>query len=170
MYAIYKNNIYYIFCQGTQKLLGTHLKEKKLENFEQSSDDYIRDMSEVLNEIESMFDIKFYVTYVNKSKTRTRGQIRWQVSEYAPLHRAFDIEKDEVGIYLNGISRSSDWVQDDKCFCSKIVDIRDCSEFTVVREYKRKDGVDYEKPLIEEDVVTAEEFKKIMVSYRKQNI
>ena len=169
MYAIYNNYLYDIFHQGAIKLLGTHKKAKCIQGFIEDDDCYIRDMSEVVNEIDSIFDVKYYVTYTNKTKT-IRGKRRWQVSETVPLHRGFDIEKNEVGICTNGMRRSSDWIQFDSCACSKIVDISECSDFTVRYEYSRKDGVDYEEPLIEEQEVSAEDFKRIMVSYRRQNI
>ena len=169
MFAIYKNNIYKIFYQSSTKVIGTNKEDKKLEGFVQPNKCYIIEWEKVKDKIQSIYDVKFYVTYVNKTKTR-RGQRIWQVSENIPLHRGFDIEKNEVGIWVDGMSRSSDWIQFDSCFCSKIIDISECSDFTVRYEYSRKDGVDYEEPLIEEQEVTAEEFKLIMVSYRRQNI
>ena len=169
MYVIYKKRLYDVYYQGSLNLLGTYKNDKCLQGFYEDEGCYIRNMTEIENEIESIFDVKFYVTYVNKTKT-IKGKRRWQVSETVPLHRGFDIEKNEVGICVNGMSRSSDWIQFDSCACSKIVDISECSDFTVRYEYSRKDGVDYEEPLIEEQEVSAEEFKQIMVSYRRQNI
>ena len=170
MYAIYENNLYMIFYQSSTKVIGTNKEDKKLEGFVQPNKCYMIEWEKVKDKIQSIYDVKFYVTYINKSKTRTWGQTRWHVSEGMPLHRGFKIDKNEVGIYLNGQSRSQDWVQMENCYCSKIVDISECSDFTVRYEYSRKDGVDYEEPLIEEQEVSAEDFKRIMVSYRRQNI
>ena len=80
------------------------------------------------------------------------------------------IEKNEVGLTLSHDSWSEDWIQDDKYSCSKIVDLYECSEYTIVYTYVFRDGKKLEKPLIEEKQVSAEEFKEKMIKYRKNNI
>ncbi len=168
-YVKYKKKLYFTIKQGNDRYIVTYYMDKANNSFFQKFDYYMKRLEECKDDAECVFDVSFYVTYVNKSKT-IRGEKRWYVSEYVPLHRGFDIEKNEVGLCVNGMSRSSDWIQFDSCFCSKIVDISECSDFTVRYEYSRKDGVDYEEPLVEEQEVSAEEFKRIMVSYRRQNI
>ena len=168
-YAIYQEKLYYTVNQDDGRYIATHYLDKTQNDFSQRFDYYVKNLAACKHDVDCIFDVKFYVTYLNTSKT-VKGKRRWYVSEYVSLHRGFDIEKNEVGIYLNGMSRSSDWIQFDSCFCSKIVDISECSDFTVRYEYSRKDGVDYEEPLVEEQEVSAEEFKRIMVSYRRQNI
>lgn len=86
------------------------------------------------------------------------------------MYKSPKIEKDEVGLTLSHDSWSEDWIQDDKYSCSKIVDLHDCSEYTVIFTYVFKDGKKLEEPLIEEKMVSVEEFKEEMIKYRKSNI
>ena len=168
-YVMYQEKLYFTIKQGNDKYIVTYDSDKTNNGFFSKFDYYMKRLEDCKNDVDCIFDVSFYVTYVNKTKT-VKGKKKWSVSEYVPLHRGFDIEKNEVGIWANGMSRSNDWIQFDSCACSKIVDISECSDFTVRYEYSRKDGVDYEEPLIEEQEVSAEEFKRIMISYRRQNI
>ena len=59
---------------------------------------------------------------------------------------------------------------DDRCSCSKIVDLFDCTDFTVVYTYTYKDSKKLDEVIVEEVKVEAEEFKSLMLQYRDENI
>lgn len=122
--------------------------------------------------IQDIFDVDFVLTYIDTSETTKHGkyETRWNVNEGKPMYKSPAIEKDEVGLTLSHDSWSEDWIQDDKYSCSKIVNLYECSEYTIVYTYVFKNGKKLEEPLIEEKQVSAEEFKKEMIKYRKTNI
>ena len=122
--------------------------------------------------IQDIFEVDFLLTYIDTSETTKHGMYntRWNVNEGKQMYKNPVIEKNEVGLTLSHDSWSEDWIQDDKYSCSKIVDLYECSEYTIVYTYVFRDGKKLEKPLIEEKQVSAEEFKEKMIKYRKNNI
>ena len=122
--------------------------------------------------IQDIFEVDFLLTYIDTSETTKHGKYdtRWNVNEGKQMYKNPVIEKNEVGLTLSHDSWSEDWIQDDKYSCSKIVDLYECSEYTIVYTYVFRDGKKLEEPLIEEKRVSAEEFKEKMIKYRKNNI
>lgn len=94
----------------------------------------------------------------------------WCVNEGRPLYRCPKIENNELGLSLMYGSICDEWTQDDKGSSSKIIDLYDCSDHTVVYTYSFKDG----KPLAENEMIKIkmepEDFKNEMLKYRLSNI
>lgn len=59
---------------------------------------------------------------------------------------------------------------DDRCSCSKIVDLYDCSGYIVKYTYTVKNGVQLPKEKIVEVKMSAEDFRNEMLKYRIGNI
>ncbi len=172
MYIKYNEHLYELINYRGKKKITTYYKNKCDKGFEQTWDYYAKDYLEEDNNVQDIFDVNFILTYIDTSETTKHGEYvtRWNVNEGRPMYKNPEIENDEIGLSLPHDSWSEDWIQDDKYSCSKIVNIKECSDYTIVFTYLVKDGEKLEEPLIEEKEVTAEEFKKYMLEYRKQNI
>ena len=59
---------------------------------------------------------------------------------------------------------------DDRCSCSKIIDLYDCSGYIVKYTYTFKNGVQLPKEEIVEVRMTAEDFKNEILKHRSGNI
>lgn len=86
------------------------------------------------------------------------------------MYRAPVLEENEVGQWLNGQSCSEDWVMDDRCSCSKIINLYDFSVYIVKYTYTFKDGVRLPEEEIVEVKMSEEDFKNEMLKYRIGNI
>ena len=172
MYIRYKNEIFRFIDKGEYFKIITLDKRKATDKFYKNIDDYVKKISINDADIQAIFDVDFVLTYIDTSETTKHGkyETRWNVNEGKPMYKSPAIEKDEVGLTLSHDSWSEDWIQDDKYSCSKIVNLYECSEYTIVYTYVFKNGKKLEEPLIEEKQVSAEEFKKEMIKYRKTNI
>ena len=168
MYAIYNNKLYG-YLDDDYELL-TYQNNKIDDGFEEDEGIYFKSIT--LDEIQDIFDVDFYVTYTDESETlkKAGNPSKWIVNEGRPLYKNPEIEKNELGLSLIQQSYSDDWVMDDKCSCSKIVDLYDCTDFTVVYTYIYRDGKELEEEIVEEVKVEAEEFKELMLKYRDENI
>ena len=172
MFIKYKDILYDLLEEKTYLSIITRNKLKSNEDFLKTKRSFYKNIS--LNDIniQDIFDVDFVLTYIDTSETTKHGkyETRWNVNEGKPMYKSPVIEKDEVGLTLSHDSWSEDWIQDDKYSCSKIVNLYECSEYTIVYTYVFKNGKKLEEPLIEEKQVSAEEFKKEMIKYRKTNI
>ena len=172
MYIIYNNFLYELINYRGKNKITTYFRDKCDSSFEKTWDYYSKECLELDNHIQDIFEVDFVLTYIDTSETTKHGiyETRWNVNEGKPMYKSPVIEKDEVGLTLSHDSWSEDWIQDDKYSCSKIVNLYECSEYTIVYTYVFKNGKKLEEPLIEEKQVSAEEFKKEMIKYRKTNI
>lgn len=166
----YSNKIYGFLTEDKELL--TYKKEKTDETFEYDDGIYYKQIEIDDKKIEEIYDVDFYVYYMDNSETLKKAGVsgKWCVDEGRPLYRMPDIEKDELGLWLGNISWSEDWIHDDKCSCSKIVNLYDCSNYTVKYTYIFKDGKELPGKEIVEVKMDAEDFKAEMIKYRLTNI
>lgn len=187
MFIKYKDYIYELIYCGLvdKKIISTYFREKTDSTFFEISDYYAKDYEADDKNIIDVYDVDFFVKYVDESDTikhaatYLEGKYRlgseteravvegiWLVNEGRPLYRTPKIEDSEVGLWLHQQSCSEDWVMDDRCSCSKIVDIHECSKLTVRYTYSVKNGT----PLTEKEVVEVdmepEDFTSEMLKYR----
>ena len=99
-----------------------------------------------------------------------RGVTRWCVNDNRPMHKAPEIEKDELGIQGPGMNSTDGWVVYDQGASSKIIHLSDCTGFIVEYKYTVKDGKVLEEKLVEEVRMNAEEFKAEMIKHRPENV
>ncbi len=172
MYIKYNNKLFELINYREKQIITTYFKNKCDETFEKTWDYYVKEFVEEDSNIQDLFDVDFVLTYIDTSETTKHGknETRWNVNEGRPMYRSPEIEKDEIGLVLSHDSWSEDWIQDDKYSCSKIVNLYDCSEYTIIYTYTWKNGKKLEEPLVEEKRVSAEVFKEEMIKYRKSNI
>ena len=172
MYVKYNNELYSYRDLDECKKIVTYKEEKKNNNFYRHRSVWVKVITLDDPNIQDIYDVDFYVNYTDDSETlkKANRQGKWLVNEGRPLYKNPEIENNELGLSLIKQSYSSDWVMDDRCSCSKIVDLYDCSDYTVVYTYIFKNG----QPLNEKEVVeismTAEEFKQEMIKYKSENI
>lgn len=172
MYIRYNNNIYELINYKGKKKITTYFNDKCDNTFEKTWDYYAKEYLDDDTNVQDIFNVDFMLTYIDTSETTEHGiyVTKWNVNEGRPIYRNPVIENDEIGLSRPHDSWSEDWIQDDKYSCSKIVNINECSNYTIVFTYWVKNGEKLEQPLIEEKEVTAEEFKEQMIKYRKSNI
>ena len=174
MYIKYNAKIYDLIYSNFEKkyVITTYFDEKVDESFYKMWDYYAKDYVETDQNIQDIYDVDFYVTYTDDSETLKKAdkQGKWLVNEGRPLYRNPEIEENELGLSLIKQSFSEDWIMDDRCSCSKIVDLYDCSDYTVVYTYIFKDGQKLDEKEVVEIEMTADEFKKEMIKYKAKNI
>ncbi len=172
MFIKYDNKLYRFLDKKEYFKIITSNDKNITEDFYKSIDVYVKKITIEDSNIQDIFDVDFVLTYIDTSETTKHGkyETRWNVNEGKPMYRSPEIEKDEVGLVLSHDSWSEDWIQDDKYSCSKIVNLYDCSEYTIIYTYTWKNGKKLEEPLVEEKKVSAEEFKEEMIKYRKSNV
>ena len=174
MYIKYNDKIYeLIYCGVVDKeVVSTYFKEKTDETFYEIFDYYAKDFINTDVNIQDIYNVDFYVSYTDESETLKQAPTveRWCVNEGRPMYRNPELEKNELGIVLQQVTRSDDWIQDDKCSCSKIIDLYECSDYTVKYTYTFKDGKKLDEKEIVEVKMKAEEFKAEILKYRSENI
>lgn len=187
MFIRYKN-IVYRYIQRRNELV-TAVKEKADDTFSQDGNIFYKQIDTMDQDIQDMYEIDFYVGYIDTSETvkdaekyvyegsgmaeTSQRAVRdgiWCVNEGIPLYRRPILEENELGLSLNQVSCSEDWIQDDRSYCSKIIDLYDCSEYIVCYTYSFKDGVQLPEVEIVEVRMEAEAFKEEMLKHRSQNV
>ncbi len=189
MFIKYDNKLYDFLDKQEYFKIITRKESKADETYYKKMYVFVKEITPSDSKIEDIYEVDFYVMYVDTSDTlknaekyvyeganifeSTRRAVEeniWCVNEGRPLYRVPELEKNELGLNLCQISCSDDWKMDDRGSCSKIVDLYECSDYTVVYTYTYKDG----QPLAEKEVVEvkmdAEAFKAEMLKYRRENI
>ena len=172
MYIKYRDIIYDFVVDKDGYNIVTRSKDKANDTFLKTKYSYYKVILEDDTNIQDIYEVDFYVTYTDESETlkRAGNPSRWLVNEGRPLYKNPEIEKNELGLSLIQQSYSDDWIMDDRCSCSKIVDLFDCTDFTVVYTYTNKDGKKLDEVIVEEVKVEAEEFKMLMLKYKYENL
>ncbi len=187
MFIRYKNMVYR-YIQRRNELV-TARKEKVDDTFLQDGSIFFKQIDTMDQDIQDMYEIDFFVVYNDTSETvkeaakyvyegtnmpessqRAIKEGIWCVNEGIPRYRFPILEENEVGLGLDQVSHSDDWVMDDRSSCSKIVDLYDCSEYIVRYTYSFKDGVQLPEAEVVEVKMEAEAFKEEMLKHRSQNV
>ena len=170
MYIKYNEKLYR-YLEDDNELL-TYKEDKIDSNFEEDDGIWFKEITPNDSNIQDIYDINFYVDYIDEKQTMKlmRGVTRWCVNDNRPMHRAPEIEKDELGIQGPGMNSTDGWVVYDQGASSKIIHLSDCTGFIVEYKYTVKDGKVLEEKLVEEVRMNAEEFKAEMIKYRRENV
>lgn len=190
-YIKYGNNIYELIHHRLldRKLITTYHKVKTDDSFYMISDYYAKDYEIGDENIQDIYEIDFFVVYNDTSETvkeaakyvyegtrmpessqRAIKEGIWCVNEGIPRYRAPILEENEVGLGLDQVSHSDDWVMDDRSSCSKIVNLYDCSGYIVRYTYSFKDGVQLPEAEVVEVKMEAEAFKEEMLKHSRRNV
>ena len=185
MYIKNNNELFYLVDKKDYYKIVTRKEGKSDKTFYSRLNVFIKEIAIDDPDIRDIYDVDFFVIYFDESETikkaakyvyegtemlqpsqRAIKEGIWCVNEGRPLYRTPKIEDGEVGLWLHQQSCSEDWVMDDRCSCSKIVDIHECSKLTVRYTYSVKNGT----PLTEKEVVEVdmepEDFTSEMLKYR----
>lgn len=162
MFAIYNKNNYLCSKVGEEYHLVTHVEEKVDDSFQKRFDYFVKKIDPSDEGIEAVYNIHFFVHYHDEIEKDER----WCVDLGAPLHDVPDIEKGEVGLYVDHQSKGHGWTTCDKCAASKIIELRDCDGFSIETTYLKRNF----EVLLEEEVeirkVSASEFQSAMLAHR----
>ena len=172
MYIKYNDVLYDFLDKKEYYKIITRISSKTDESFYKKFEVFVKEIKLTDSNIQDIYDVDFYVTYTDDSETLKHGQpvTRWNINKMGMLYRRLDMEKNEIGLSLPHDSWSDDWIQDEKYSCSKIVDLYDCSDYTVVYTYTFKDGKKLDEPYVEEVKMTAEDFQQERLKYRLTKI
>ena len=172
MYIKYNNKLYSYRNLIECKKIVTRIEEKSDGDFYKNRSVWVKIIEETDPNIQDVYDINFYVDYIDEKQTMKlmRGVTRWCVNDNRPMHKAPEIEKDEIGIQGPGMNSTDGWVVYDQGASSKIIHLSDCTGFIVEYKYTVKDGKVLEEKLVEEVRMNAEEFKAEMIKYRRENV
>lgn len=189
MYIKYNNELFDLVDKKDYYKIVTRNENKSDKTFYLRLNVFIKEIAIDDPDIQDIYDVDFFVIYFDESETmknaakyvcegtgmpessqRAIKQGIWCVNEGRPLYRAPVLEENEVGLWLNGQSCSEDWVMDDRCSCSKIIDLYDCGGYIVKYTYTFKDGVRLPKEEIVEVKMSAEDFKNEMLKHRSGSI
>ena len=189
MYIKNNNELFYLVDKKDYYKIVTRKESKSDKTFYSRLNVFIKEIAIDDPDIRDIYDVDFFVIYFDESETIKKaakyvyegtGMLQpsqraikegiWCVNEGRPLYRTPKIEDGEVGLWLHQQSCSDDWVMDDRCSCSKIVDLYDCSGYIVKYTYTVKDGVQLPKEEIVEVKMSAEDFRNEMLKYRIGNI
>ena len=152
--------------------ISSNIFEKCDESFELSWTKHAKFKIVEIENLDQLYDINFFVEYEDNSPTNTKHQTEWCVNVSAPIFPDQNIYKGEVELILSTSSRSADWYQADKCYCTKVVNLKDCKRIWVEYWYYKYDGNVYDRknPYKETKEVSIEEFIDLMVSSRAENM
>ena len=173
MFGVCNNQIYNATYLDKIKIrISSDFFEKCDESFELSWTKHAKFKIVEIENLDQLYDINFFVEYEDDSPTNTKHQIQWCVNESVPIFPDPNIDKGEVGLVLSTSSRSDDWYQADKYYCTKVVNLKDCKRIWVEYWYYKYDGNVYDKknPYKEAKEVSVEEFIDLMVSSRAENM
>lgn len=172
MYIKYDKELYVFLDKKDYFEIITRKENKADETYIREANIFFKEISPEDPKIEAIFRVDFYVSYMDDSETLKASGADgvWCVNEGRPLYRCPKIENNELGLSLMYGSICDEWTQDDKGSSSKIIDLYDCSDHTVVYTYSFKDG----KPLAENEMIKIkmepEDFKNEMLKYRRSNL
>lgn len=191
LYRLIKSSLYF----DGNPAIATDFKEKTDATFAhiESSDYYIKQLTPDDPKIQEMFEVDYFVVYDDKSETVARKlaelkeEIKrgenvydserdavfnhiWSANGGAPISDPTKIKNNEVELILGGKTCSDDWIEFERGWCYKAVNIYDCERLFVRYTYTVRGG----KKLAKEEIVdvdfTPEEFKKEKLKYSFYNI
>ena len=153
MYIKYNREIYeLIYCWLVEKkVISTYKKEKTDSSFYEISDYYAKDFNPDDPQIESIYDVKFYV-YWDSQLENVEKKWRIETSDY---FSSGNVELCHEG-YLPG------WRVKEKGYSTTQIHPDQIEGYSVEYIYVVKDGKKLEEPLIIEKDVNREEFEKII--------
>ncbi len=195
LYRLIKSSLYF----DGKPAIATDFKEKTDGTFSAVSDYFIKEFDpEDLNDpkIEDIFDVDYFVVYDDKSETVARklaelkAEIKeikrgeavgedeydavfrhiWSANGGAPILNPPLIKNNEVELILGGKSCSDDWIEFERGWCYKAVNIYDCERLFVRYTYTVRGGKKLAEKEVVETTFSPEEFKKEKLKYAYSSI
>lgn len=166
MIAYYKGELYNWVALGRVNYIVTYKPEKADETFIEKNGYFKKEVRKDDENLTAIRKMHFYVEYDDEVEPYKE----WLVDEGMPLYELPHIENDEVGLCVGHGSKGYEWVQFDKCLAGKIVKLSECKGFIVETEHKYEAGRCVERSQRERVHVDADEFKRLMLMYRRKNI
>lgn len=189
LYRLIKSSLYF----DGKPAIATDFKEKTDASFSEASDYFIKKFDPDDPKIQDIFDVDFFVVYDDKSETVLKKSAElnaeierggnaddeerdavfrhiWSANGGAPILNPPKIANNEVEIILGGKTYSDDWIEFERGWCYKAVNIYDCERLFVRCTYTVRGGKKFAEKEITEVDFTPEEFKKEKLKYAFCNI
>lgn len=189
LYRMIKSSLYF----DGKPAIATDFKEKTDETFSDISDYFIKEFDPDDPKIEDTFDVDYFVVYDDKSETVAgklaelndeikRGETVdedeydaifrhiWSANGGAPISDPPLIKNNEVELILGGKTYSDDWIEFERGWCYKAVNIYDCEQLFVRYTYTVRGGKRLAEKEVVETTFTPEEFKKEKLKYAYSSI
>lgn len=197
MYIVYNGLLYHLIEKSLffdeKAAISTHFKEKTDETFIGVSDYYAKELNPSDSKIQDIFDVDYFVVYNDKSETVKKksedlnAEIKrgehvgedernavfrhiWNADGGAPILNPPSIADNEVEIILGGKSCSQDWIEFERGWCYKAVNIFDCEKLIVRYTYSVRGGKKLPKKEVVEVTVSPKVFKTEKLKYGLRNI
>lgn len=199
MYIEYKGQLYRLvkrslYLDGKPAIITDH-KEKADDTFScvETSDYYIKELKPDDPNIQNIFDVDYFVVYHDTSETvmNRAADLKkymeegdhiyddeldavfrhiWCANGGAPILDPPKIVNNEVEIILGGKSCSEDWIEFERGWCYKAVNIYDCERLFVRYTYSVRGGRKLSEKEVVEVTMQPEEFKAEKLKYSFYNI
>lgn len=199
MYIEYKGQLYRLvkrslYLDGKPAIATDH-KEKADDTFSyvETSDYYIKELKPDDPNIQNIFDVDYFVVYHDTSETvkNRAADLKkymekgdhiyddeldavfrhiWCANGGAPVLDPPKIANNEVEIILGGKSCSDDWIEFERGWCYKAVNIYDCERLFVRYTYSVRGGRKLSEKEVVEVTMQPEEFKAEKLKYSFYNI
>lgn len=161
MLIIYNSFLYRYIKNKNHIEIVTYDKNKVDKSFKLDDDIYYKDVLLDDPKIQDIFDVQFFLNWDSHLKDVDK---RWEILTDGEYMKGNHVLLRFVNGFLPG------WTIEEQVVCSKYVDIDECEDFSVVYTYKVKNGKRLETPVVEEQKVSKEEFQKLVLQYRINNI
>lgn len=189
LYRLIKSSLYF----DGKPAIATDFKEKTDETFSAVSDYFLKIFDPDDPKIEDIFDVDYFVVYDDKSETVARklaelnDEIKrgetvgedeydaifrhiWSANGGAPISDPPSIKSNEVELILGGKSCSDDWIEFERGWLYKAVNIYDCERLFVRYTYTVRGGKKLAEKEVVETTFSPEEFKKEKLKYAYSSI
>ena len=165
MIAEYDGYAYKVIMHEKEALLITANKEKAVDGFESGRFGFEKFVSLDDELLDSIYDVFYLVKY----KDQAEGEFDWYIDEGQSTGLISKVEDGEVTIRVDHSPKDDTWIQYERGFATKKVDLSSCSEFFVEKRYIKRNGrcVD---GIIEKSSVTLNVFKTSIVMNRRSNL
>lgn len=161
MYIKYNDKIYELINYKNEMLITSYFIEKIDNNFEKKWDYYQKNLLPTDPLIQDIYHVRFL--------------LHWE-SGFEKVNPEWVILTDRE--YMNGdkvllrfvYGHLPGWEVEEQTVSKKYVDISECDDFTVQYIYSVKDGKKLDEPETKEEKVTQEEFQRLVIGYRSENL
>ena len=165
MLAEYDGYVYIANIRDGKVVLLTYNQSKSIEGFEPKRD-YFKKIVDVNDQcLGAMYNIHFYVKY----KDSVEGLKAWLVDEGRAIGIKGNIENNEVVIDVAHDSKDNSWIQYDKGAAAKKINLEDCDEYIIEKEYVKRNKKNL-NGIIEKISVTLNVFKNSIIMNRRVNL
>lgn len=189
LYRLIKSSLYF----DGKPAIATDFKEKTDATFSTVSDYFIKKFDFDDPKIQEIFDVDYFVVYRDTSETvkKRAAELKeymkkgdhidddeldavfrhiWSANGGAPILDPPKIKNNEVELILGCQTCSDDWIEFERGWCCKAVNIYDCERLFVRYTYTVRDGKKLSENEVVEVTMQPEEFKAEKLKYSFYNI